>query len=318
MIARERTLVPPASCLGYTYAMWRAPIVLAEVLPTADDPAVAAILEGLCTATGASGCELHLRLQPDGKAAVYRNGTTCAEPSLVIELEPGGQIRATCTLCGAGRGPVASPAAISSLRPLLDGALLALVERCNSSHQLEVVADILGASEDATLLVDGHGEIVYVNARGDALLSMHTEQPMARLGRAGTPTPLLHLVGAEISALRASAERSRRQSLVLGDGMTWELEVVTLSGRGSTPYTLVILAPYHVPTGDELRTRFASCRVTARESAVLAAVLEGMKAVEIADRLGITEYTVKDHLKHAYAKLGINSRSQLLARVASS
>ena len=298
--------------------MWRAPIVLAEVLPPVDDPAVASVLEGLCLATGATGCELRLQLDPDGHTARYRHGAPCDGPSLVIELEPGSRVRATCALCGAGSGPAASPTVVAAMRPLLEGTLLALVERCNSSHQLDVVAAILGASDEATLLVDGGGDIVYVNARGDELLSMHTEQPLARVGRNGKPAPLLHLVSAEISALRASGERSRRQSLVLGDGVTWELEVVALSGRGSTPYTLVLLVPFRVPTADELRTRFSACRVSPREAAVLAAVLEGLKACEIADRLAITEYTVKDHLKHAYVKLGINSRSQLLGRVASS
>ena len=297
--------------------MWRTPVVLAAVLPPAEDPAVAAILEGLCGATGASGCELRLQLEPEGHTATYRHGTLGGGPSLVLELDPGGRVRAACTLRGAGHGPVASPTALAALRPLLEGAILALVDRCNSGHQLEVVASILGATEEATLLVDGAGEIVYVNTRGDELLSMHTEQPMARIGRAGEPTPLLHLVGAEIATLHSSGERSKRQPLLLGDGTSWELEVIALSGRGSTPYTLVVLSPFRAPSADELRRRLGTCEVSRRESQVLALVFEGMKASEIAERLGITEYTVKDHLKHAYAKLGINSRSQLLARVTS-
>jgi len=48
----------------------------------------------------------------------------------------------------------------------------------------------------------------------------------------------------------------------------------------------------------------------------MALAAAGRKAAEIALELGISLYTVKDHLKHSYAKLGVNSRAQLLAMVA--
>ncbi|MFZ5786927.1 MAG: helix-turn-helix transcriptional regulator, partial [Acidobacteriota bacterium] len=267
-------------------------------------------------ATGAEGCELTLEVLPEGPTARYRHGAPCAGHTLRIKLEPSSRLRAEVELCGAGRGPAASPAAVAALQPLLEGALTALVDRCNSANQLEVVAQVLGAGEEATLVVDDGGEIVYANERGDDILALHTRQPLAHLAGDGRPAPLLHLVASEIDAMRAAGERSRRHSLSLGDGGRWALEVVALSGQEGRSYTLVLLVPTQLPCAEELRRRFQAQRLSPREGEALALLLQGKKAAEIASRLGITEYTVKDHLKHAYAKLGINSRSQLLARLA--
>ena len=52
--------------------------------------------------------------------------------------------------------------------------------------------------------------------------------------------------------------------------------------------------------------------MSGREAEVVGAVLEGLRNAEIARRLFITEWTVKDHLKHVFSKLGVNSRGGLL------
>lgn len=295
--------------------MWRTPIVMADILPPQEDPAVAAIVEGMCRASGAVACHLDLEILPEGPSTSYRFGVPDGRPAVLIQLEPGHRFRGTCELYGAGRGPAASPAALESLRPLLEGALLALIERCNWAQQLEVTAGILGATEEAMLLVDQGGEILYANARGDELLFLHTQQPLAHLAGNGGSAPLLHLMTAEIEAMRGAGERSRRRSLTMGKGETWELELVALSAPGNRSYYLAILASTRLPDADDLRRRLSDRRVSRREAEVLALVLQGKKACQIATELGISEYTVKDHLKHVYDKLGINSRSQLLARV---
>ena len=61
-----------------------------------------------------------------------------------------------------------------------------------------------------------------------------------------------------------------------------------------------------------MRERLATRGVSGREADVVGAVLEGLRNAEIARRLFITEWTVKDHLKHVFSKLGVGSRSGLL------
>lgn len=58
-----------------------------------------------------------------------------------------------------------------------------------------------------------------------------------------------------------------------------------------------------------------SAMLTAREKEVCAAVLDGLSDQQIAQKCGISFTTVRSHLKHIYAKLGISGRTQLLAKV---
>ncbi len=259
---------------------------------------------------------LSLELLPDGPTSTYSFGQPRHGQRLVVRLETHESFHGVCELYGAGAGPAASPTALESLRPLLEGALLALIERNNASRQIDILTQNLGVTEEANLLMDARGDILFANARGEELLSLHTQSPQAHLAGNGRPAPLLSLIVTEMSALRESEERVRRQMVTTGDGGRWRLEIVSLSGPGGAGYFLVVLTPARLPGPDEIRRRLAGCQISRREAEVLAFVLGGHKACDIATHLGITEYTVKDHLKHAYAKLGITSRGQLLSRLA--
>jgi len=235
---------------------------------------------------------------------------------MVLGLEKQDLFQASAECFGAGAGPAASPAALEALRPVVEGALGALIERNTASRQVEILTQILGVNNEAHLLMDAAGEILYANTRGEEVLSLHTLQPQAHMQGNGSPEPLLHLIVAQMAGMRNSNEMLRRLVVITGDGGRWRLEIVALSGLGNAGLSLVVLTPLRLPGADEIRRRLAEYQISRREADVLAWVLSGQKACEIAEQLGITEYTVKDHLKHAYAKLGIGSRGQLLARLA--
>ncbi|SFQ95129.1 DNA-binding transcriptional regulator, CsgD family [Lentzea waywayandensis] len=55
--------------------------------------------------------------------------------------------------------------------------------------------------------------------------------------------------------------------------------------------------------------------VTSREEDVCHEVLAGQPTSEIAARLAISPYTVQDHLKSLFAKFGVRSRAELVARL---
>jgi DNA-binding NarL/FixJ family response regulator len=60
----------------------------------------------------------------------------------------------------------------------------------------------------------------------------------------------------------------------------------------------------------EVRAPEAPEELTERESEVLRAVAQGLANKEIARRLDISEKTVKTHVSHVLAKLGVQSRTQ--------
>jgi DNA-binding NarL/FixJ family response regulator len=59
---------------------------------------------------------------------------------------------------------------------------------------------------------------------------------------------------------------------------------------------------------NDIRKQF---RLTRRETDILRRVLDGLKNVEIAEELEISEQTVKDHLSNIYMKSGVENRFDL-------
>jgi DNA-binding CsgD family transcriptional regulator len=79
------------------------------------------------------------------------------------------------------------------------------------------------------------------------------------------------------------------------------------------PYLTVILRRA-TETAVASRLRDTS-GLTAREAAVLALVVRGHRAPEIARELVIAQGTARKHIEHVYRKLGVSTRLQAIARV---
>ena len=70
------------------------------------------------------------------------------------------------------------------------------------------------------------------------------------------------------------------------------------------------------PVQDLLLYNFShDFHLSPREKDVVRLVVEGLTSGEMADRLGISPHTVRDHIKHIYKKTGTGSRSELLGLV---
>ena len=73
----------------------------------------------------------------------------------------------------------------------------------------------------------------------------------------------------------------------------------------------VVLTPERPPVPPELP---AAWPMTQAERRVLELLVRGLSNREIATELHVSVNTIQTHLAHAYEKLGVQSRSQLLAR----
>ena len=73
-----------------------------------------------------------------------------------------------------------------------------------------------------------------------------------------------------------------------------------LAGEGAGRYAMLV-------------SRFG---LTAREAEVLALLADGADAASVASQLVVSHSTANTHIRHIYAKLGVHSRQELMARLA--
>ncbi|MGV9715357.1 LuxR C-terminal-related transcriptional regulator [Rhodococcus pyridinivorans] len=97
------------------------------------------------------------------------------------------------------------------------------------------------------------------------------------------------------------------------DGQWLVLRAGSLDGRGESARIVVAIEP--AQPGQLVALTAALHGLTERETDVLARVLAGETRTEIARGLFVSPYTVQDHLKSIYAKTGVNSRQELVARL---
>lgn len=236
-----------------------------------------------------------------------RRHSTPAE-SLAVEFHLTGLLRGALTLLRGPRRPWTAPEVLrfEVFRPLLaqllESAAAAEIHAA-ARRRLESAAE---AASTPILLVRPSGSVLYANRAAAALLSARS--PLVVVPRDGRETSLATWI-ARLGATAAAGEKLRA---TLADGRALEASVARFADEEQDDVAVLTLKLQSALSHEDVRERLATRGVSGREAEVVGAVLEGLRNAEIAGRLFITEWTVKDHLKHVFSKLGVSSRSGLL------
>jgi DNA-binding CsgD family transcriptional regulator len=152
-----------------------------------------------------------------------------------------------------------------------------------------------GSAGPGVLVLDGEGRTVVANESArhwmDELGAM-APQEVSAAARAGR--------GKE-AYLRVRSRTGRWLSL-------WGSPLDGDPGRGAS----VVIQP--TPASDLTGILTLTHGLTAREREILEQVISGRSSTEIASALNVSRHTVQDHLKSVFAKVGVRSRGQLVAR----
>jgi DNA-binding CsgD family transcriptional regulator len=197
------------------------------------------------------------------------------------------------------------------LRFALLQPLLAQILECAARREADAAARrwLLAAAERAEapiLLLDASGAILFANAAAHALLGRQPEEMLAVFCGDGRSIPLL----SHLERLASSASTCRHERLALTNGRSLEAWIALVDDGG--PLRVVTLNERAGLTLEDVRPHLVARGVSERETDVVGCVLQGMRNAEIARVLFISEYTVKDHLKHVFAKLSVSSRGDLV------
>ncbi|MHB8736716.1 MAG: helix-turn-helix transcriptional regulator [Terriglobales bacterium] len=168
-------------------------------------------------------------------------------------------------------------------------------------------ADTPGPGASGVLVLGADGHVCFQTAAAESWIGLlqDTWQPEAP-GKMQLPTA----VWAAVAGARVGIE-GEHLGIVHARTAAGPLRIEASPADG-TGCMAVVLTPVRPPASPTLP---ADWPVTARERDVMSLVATGMSNRQVAERLMISEQTVITHLAHAYDKLGVHSRSELLARL---
>ena len=190
------------------------------------------------------------------------------------------------------------------LAPATVGVVANEIDRRRLRALLESSAFEVGAvAGDVNTLLDRAGGSLdlVVLAGGPSLLARGGPVELLRNLRPTTPVVIVSGAGTAVvrKALRAGV-----------DGVVAEAE---LEGALRGTVAAVLAGQLSVP--QSIRNRIAWATFSLREKQVLQLVASGLTNAEIADRLFLSESTVKSHLSSSFRKLGVCSRAEAAAVV---
>lgn len=176
------------------------------------------------------------------------------------------------------------------------------------------LAALLDAIPEAVLMYDAAGALVHANPRAAELFGM----PGATGAGAQVRTEAQRMawaLAASAQRAMASAKNSGNepaQREVRADGRVYRLRGTLAAGwmPAGEPGVLVTAASEIVnPLTDlELRSRFG---LSAREIEVARLVASGLSNAEVAERLGVSYFTARNHVERLLSKLGVANRSRV-------
>ncbi|WP_431999807.1 response regulator [Streptomyces sioyaensis] len=186
--------------------------------------------------------------------------------------------------------------------PVVRAGLRAVLE---TEPDFEIVADVPTAEQAVRLAVECDVDVVLMDLQfgGRMLGSQATAEITARPGGPRVLVLTTYDTDADIlAAIEAGAT-----GYLLKDAPPQELAaaVRTAAGRSALAPTVALRLM------DRLRT--PATALSRRETEVLQLVAEGHSNAAVSKRLFLSQATVKSHLVHIYAKLGVDSRTSAVA-----
>ncbi|WP_308258398.1 response regulator transcription factor [Saccharothrix obliqua] len=187
--------------------------------------------------------------------------------------------------------------------PVVRAGLRAVLE---TEPDLEVVAEAATAEQAVALAAELDVDVVLMDLRFGA--GMNGAQATAAITARPDAPRVLVVTTYDTDADTLPAIEAGATGYLLKDAPPEELAAaVRTAAAGRTT-----LAP---TVADRLvnRLRTPGTALTRRETEVLVLVAEGLSNQRIGERLHLTLATVKSHLVHIYAKLGVDSRTAAVA-----
>jgi DNA-binding CsgD family transcriptional regulator len=287
------------------------PIVLEPRCPAKEDPGILSFVRLTKALTQASWVELELRPSGASPSQTYRSGSGTGK-TITLPLEAGIEFEASL-----GLGNAEQPAAdlLTMLSDLLKQAL-----DCRSLLiQTDLLSRALDATSSAVLLFDSEGGILFANPSADHFLSLQTEDEILGSCNNRPRQPLFTLLSSLVGRVASNngADSPWRGTIELEKGrmMACEVTAVPTPSNDGPDAVLVTLQATDSESDTRIQVFSSSHGLSRREQEVLQLLGRGLTTTAMAEELGISPHTIRDHLKHLYRKTGTKGRNELLGLI---
>lgn len=173
-----------------------------------------------------------------------------------------------------------------------------------------------------TLILDAHDAIQATTPEGDQWLALFHSYVLPTESFRPVPLPALS-VAARLRSLPESsgappitAPAAVRVRTRTPAGHWLTIHASPLTGMAVPPGTVAVTIQ-RAPPADVAALVFHAHGLTPRERQLARLLLDGLPNTEIAQRLYISTYTVRDHVKAVLDKLGVHSKRELIASILS-
>ncbi len=172
------------------------------------------------------------------------------------------------------------------------------------------------------ILLDERLQIIYINQKADEILGAFTGAAAGGSGSGRIPTLLLRdclEIQAGLKVSPSGYMAIPRKRTVKGINHT---RYITNSkafeqdpGSGHSLLFMISIEELPPPMDVNPQHLIDSYHLSKREIDVAGLLFSGLKNAQIADKLFISEITVKKHLQHIYDKVGVNNRTSLINKI---
>lgn len=283
-------------------------IILPPGAAAGDDLGLRHVFEFFAEAACVEWAEITIRSPQSKTELVFTTGVPSGSP-MTYELQINDETEAILTLAGD------APPITETLNRLVEG-----IDR--ELHRRRLIAETgllrgaLDATSSAILLFGPSGNILFANGAADTLISRQTEDELTVDWNGSGPQPLFGLLCAQVARLqRDPGQQPWRDRLEISDGsqLTSQLFVVPIESEGLDHVVMAVLREIEQPRDDHIDEFASLYQLSPRESEVLRLLVQGFDTAGLAERLGISPHTVRDHLKNVFRKTSNRSRSELLS-----
>jgi DNA-binding CsgD family transcriptional regulator len=187
---------------------------------------------------------------------------------------------------------------------------------------MENPQDILDKrSNPGLLLFDLQGRLLYFSQKTQEIIP-NIQKAHSRSSKQGAFWPpalfqLLHeVIGHTKQPKPLKTKQPSFQSLLFKSDIPYSLRAFLIGPeykKVNPSHILILAEPIIQNRGMDMGNLKAKFNLTKREIEVVKLICAGFSNKFIAEKLFVSEYTIKDHLKHIMEKLGANSRNQIIA-----